>query len=652
MVLNLYEVRFPLRGLLDNSATVDQVKQRVHMFDLKAIYHSENDQLTLNSQADTYRHTWFIENFTAGNTDVIASASLKEDMKCILKSWQPCSLILSVYLEHIYQVIGKCCNGLMERRKDDTSCYKHPVRVHIPSISHIVVIYSPSIIYLYSTSLFQSCTLKDPNTNSYKLSRGIPKNQDESNAATVGLVGGNGQECGKGKSLSSIFTHRETYNDVADDELQAKYTSDLDTLVKRIENHELKYVETSQVNHVLFTVHGVGYIGEKKCSSKNTMDLFKHLQYYERKDHDTFMVIPIQWRKDLVYNESQNLKLVDLAPTTRAGVSNTVWELLNDLLLYFDENTKLAIFKSIKGKLVAKYTKFLHRHGNSGIQHKFSIFSHSLGSVIMYDMMCDQNMAPEGSQEKKKQGDKDREHFRQTYLDINEETDTKDERHVKKKLKEYMDKLDKLKKKNPTSDDSLNSNYEQPNSGLKNSVHFKTCEWKLPFDVHALISCGSPLGAFLHNKYTRLSSVNTSDVGTAPLPKCKKWYNVFHPSDPVAYRLEPMIWNNFLKEAPMNIPCYVNGSDGLNVQNKFEADDMSFENSKDIFKDIDLQASTKIPSLDTIKQTLSEINPDNRLDWALQSSIFDVTFISLLTSHLRYYQNADFAIFLLEKLSL
>jgi hypothetical protein len=56
----------------------------------------------------------------------------------------------------------------------------------------------------------------------------------------------------------------------------------------------------------------------------------------------------------------------------------------------------------------------------------------------------------------------------------------------------------------------------------------------LEFDVENLFLLGSPLGMFLSVYYQEDFVVNQ-------LPKCKKIYNVFHPSDLIAYRIEPLL---------------------------------------------------------------------------------------------------------------
>ena len=60
----------------------------------------------------------------------------------------------------------------------------------------------------------------------------------------------------------------------------------------------------------------------------------------------------------------------------------------------------------------------------------------------------------------------------------------------------------------------------------------------LDFEVDTLVCMGSPLGVFL--------SLRECKIAPTPgphhvYPRVRKMYNINHPADPVAYRLEPFI---------------------------------------------------------------------------------------------------------------
>lgn len=58
----------------------------------------------------------------------------------------------------------------------------------------------------------------------------------------------------------------------------------------------------------------------------------------------------------------------------------------------------------------------------------------------------------------------------------------------------------------------------------------------LTFEPNMFLALGSPIGLF-HSIRTNGQSLST----TTRLPSCPRLYNVFHPFDPIAYRIEPLI---------------------------------------------------------------------------------------------------------------
>lgn len=63
---------------------------------------------------------------------------------------------------------------------------------------------------------------------------------------------------------------------------------------------------------------------------------------------------------------------------------------------------------------------------------------------------------------------------------------------------------------------------------------------------------GSPLSVFLVLRTP--SPSNKTDV--MPQGLCKRFYNIFHWSDPVAYRMEPLLEREYSKIEPVLIPPY------------------------------------------------------------------------------------------------
>ncbi|GAM21415.1 hypothetical protein SAMD00019534_045900 [Acytostelium subglobosum LB1] len=69
------------------------------------------------------------------------------------------------------------------------------------------------------------------------------------------------------------------------------------------------------------------------------------------------------------------------------------------------------------------------------------------------------------------------------------------------------------------------------------------------FQVENVFAMGSPLGIFLRLKGHPLGNVDFRQL----IPQCSNWFNIFSPTDPVAYRIEPFIDNKYQKLKPVVI---------------------------------------------------------------------------------------------------
>ena len=69
----------------------------------------------------------------------------------------------------------------------------------------------------------------------------------------------------------------------------------------------------------------------------------------------------------------------------------------------------------------------------------------------------------------------------------------------------------------------------------------------LDFAPEHFFAFGSPVGFFL--------GMRGQAVGTEwTLPSCPHLYNIFHPADPVAHRIEPLIELSLASEPPARVP--------------------------------------------------------------------------------------------------
>ncbi|KAI5718845.1 hypothetical protein M8J76_001025 [Diaphorina citri] len=91
------------------------------------------------------------------------------------------------------------------------------------------------------------------------------------------------------------------------------------------------------------------------------------------------------------------------------------------------------------------------------------------------------------------------------------------------------------------------------------SSEFSSTRPRIEFDVHEFFMFGSPLSlvlAYRKMRSTNSSSQDNSHINVIQRPPVQQVYNLFHPTDPIAVRLEPLISARFSLLAPVNIPRY------------------------------------------------------------------------------------------------
>lgn len=215
-------------------------------------------------------------------------------------------------------------------------------------------------------------------------------------------------------------------------------------------------------------------------------------------------------------------------------------------------------------------------------------------------------------------------------------------------------------------------------------------EYDLKFDVDNLFCIGSPLGMFKllqrKNIVPRESAPHDFDPTDINLdfasPKCKNLFNVFHPSDPVSYRMEPLVKPEYARMKAEEVPYATQGintqvrsltnlGDDINQKlfsNWFKKEKVpqnthaspeakaSQENALgDIFST--LAAPGVEHESDETKQEkmakedvslLTQLNRTGRVDYALPVSVFSIALVSAISAHVSYFEDEDTAAFVMK----
>ncbi|CAG8634174.1 9979_t:CDS:2, partial [Paraglomus occultum] len=391
-------------------------------------------------------------------------------------------------------------------------------------------------------------------------------------------------------------------------------------------------------------------------------------------------VLPIQWRQEIKFgmacnNESIQRDLglpdaedgqttmdeitLDGVPTIRLMIS----DVLMDVLLYMTPSYREQMINTVTRESNRVYSLFVQRNPHFlEVGGKVSIYGHSLGSVLAFDILCHQV---------------------------------------------------------PPSPSSSMGIFDD-GANIDDKLHKSLV--KLDFPVENFFAVGSPIGLFLLLKGVKISSrkfaenkktaSGDNDLGmglrlspaASPIPLCypavENIYNIFHRADPIAYKLEPLISRRYSATLkPALIPYHKGGLKAVhiglqefgsgiaskattmyetvktvmfarNLLNRVHADSGNRKVATDNDRDGGTATSTQSPPTASAtgnlqsQSSLNEhenddpigaaklkcINSTGRVDYCLQEGILDVSYINAITVHLSYWSDSDVTYFLLREL--
>jgi hypothetical protein len=148
------------------------------------------------------------------------------------------------------------------------------------------------------------------------------------------------------------------------------------------------------VRHVVFMVHGIGQRLEKANlvddvgAFRQTVSALaeQHLTPHQR-NAQRILFIPCQWRRELKLGGEVAMERITLegVRALRTMITATV----HDVLYYMSPAYCQDIIDSVTQSLNRLYIKFIKRNPN--FDGKVSLYGHSLGSVLTYDILCHQD---------------------------------------------------------------------------------------------------------------------------------------------------------------------------------------------------------------------------------------------------------------------
>ncbi|XP_054423528.1 phospholipase DDHD1 isoform X3 [Pteronotus mesoamericanus] len=284
----------------------------------------------------------------------------------------------------------------------------------------------------------------------------------------------------------------------------------------------------SQTTHIVFVVHGIGQKMDQGRIIKNTAMMREAARKIEERhfsNHATHVeFLPVEWRSKLTLDGDT---VDSITPDKVRGLRDMLNSSAMDIMYYTSPLYRDELVKGLQQELNRLYSLFCSRNPdfeeNGG---KVSIVSHSLGCVITYDIMTGWNPV-------------------RLYEQLLQKEELPDEQWMSYEERHLLDELYITKRRLREIEERLH--------GLKASS--VTQMPALKFKVENFFCMGSPLAVFLALRGIRPGNTGSQDH-ILPREICNRLLNIFHPTDPVAYRLEPLILKHYSNISPVQIHWY------------------------------------------------------------------------------------------------
>ncbi|XP_068313537.1 phospholipase SGR2-like isoform X4 [Pyrus communis] len=200
---------------------------------------------------------------------------------------------------------------------------------------------------------------------------------------------------------------------------------------------------------------------------------------------------------------------------------------------------------------------------------------------------------------------------------------------------------------------------------------------KLEFKVDTFFAVGSPLGVFLALRNIRIGIGKGKEYWeeeniSEEMPACRQIFNIFHPFDPVAYRIEPLVCKEYIGKRPVIIP-YHKGGKRLHIGFQEFTEDLAAHSQTIMdrlnFVKVKVLTVCQSRSSDSLEAEESETtqekearsygslmmervtgSEEGRIDHVLQDKTFQHPYLAAIGAHTNYWRDYDTALFILKRL--
>jgi hypothetical protein len=308
---------------------------------------------------------------------------------------------------------------------------------------------------------------------------------------------------------------------------------------------------------------------------------------------ERFEVLPVNWRTTLTLNHET---VGDITPAGLDMVRGVLNNVALDVLYFTSPRYSQEIIDTVTDKMNAVYNEFVRRNPDflrrRGI---VSLYSHSLGGVISYEILLnqagavdladdEQELRAEAAKINQLQAELDSIRARQRRRELSRQQqkerakckgdtagedptqDVEDTEMPKKARRNSLNSLDPpsskaLRTSSLTLElaevDDLPADEELGDVFAAKTLHAQPIVYsKLKFRVAHLFAAGSPIAIFL----TLRGASSQPDAGChgaeALLPRGTRVFNCYHSVDPLAYRMEPLLVGAEKLQLPVSVDAW------------------------------------------------------------------------------------------------
>lgn len=443
-------------------------------------------------------------------------------------------------------------------------------------------------------------------------------------------------------------------------------------VVKRgVDEFNIEEGEPEKVDHLLFVVHGIGSVCDLKFRTvEEVVDEFRSISLQLVQSHyrttseqgivNRIEVLPISWHTTL-HSEDTGIdkKLQSITLESIPKLRHFTNDTLLDILFYTSPVYCQTIMRTVGSEINRLH--FLFKERNPTFDGEIYLGGHSLGSLILFDLLCHQKPVKKEEEENEKNDDNtddnsDREGENDSIGSIKPMPAAVLKRHQSRRISYVV-----------TGAAGTGQPY----------IHYP----QLNFHPRAFFALGSPIGMFV-----TVRGIDTLGEDFA-LPTCPAFFNIFHPFDPVAYRVESLINPEAHKFRPMLIPHH-KGRKRMHLElketmarvgadlkqklidsvkhtwNSFyqlalfhKPDNQALEREIDKVVEEQLQKQPSVPDQHNNDDNganlkIGKLNHGRRIDYVLQEAPFEYIneYIFALTSHICYWESEDTILLILKEI--